>query len=185
MPVLDDPRRERFAQLLAKGVVGRDAYTMAGFRPNSGNYVRMKRMPEVEARVAEITGLAAESVGITIADVFAELGKIAFSDMRDMFTSTGQVKRIEDLDDDTASALSSIEVVTKRVAGGGPDEVEHVAKFKMHDKLGALEKIGKHLGMFVDKVALTDSAGKDIEMSDIELARILAFQLTKASKQAE
>ena len=45
------------------------------------------------------------------------------------------------MDDDTAAAVSEVSLTAQGV------------KIKMADKLGALEKMGKHLGMFSDKDA--------------------------------
>ena len=51
----------------------------------------------------------------------------------------------EQLDDDTAAAVSEISQTAQGI------------KIKMHDKKGALVDIGKHLGMFVERVNATVS----------------------------
>ena len=94
-----------------------------------------------------------ERTEITQDMVLRELAKIGFSDLRRMF-SNGNLIAIDALDDDTAACLSSIEVVTKNVPGGETGEVEHVAKIKVWDKQAALVNIGRHLGMFTDKVVM-------------------------------
>lgn len=182
MPVLANARHERFAQELAKGKPVTTAYELAGYKANKGNCFRLKENESVEARVREILGAAAKRTEITQARVLEELGKIGFSDIRKLFSDTGALKRVEDLDDDAAACLSSIEVVTKRVPGGGDSEVEHVAKLKLWDKRAALVDIGKHLGMFKEIHEHTGKDGGPIEMADTELARLMVFHLTKASK---
>ena len=47
----------------------------------------------------------------------------------------------DELDDDTAAAIAEI---SQNATGG--------VKLKMHDKKGALVDLGKHLGMFTEKV---------------------------------
>jgi phage terminase small subunit len=185
MPIIANAQRERFAQELAKGASQTDAQVAAGFAYNTGNATRLANRPEVKARVQELLTAGAERAEITVERVLAELAKIGFSDIRKLFTDRGSLKRVEDLDDDAAACLSSIEVVTKHVPGGDEGEVEHVAKIKLWDKRAALVDLGKHLGMFVDKLALTDSAGNDVDMGDTDLARLIVFQLTKAAKQGE
>jgi hypothetical protein len=59
MPVLANNRRELFANLLAQGFTAVDAYAKAGFKRHDGNASMLSRRPEIEARVAEIRGLAA------------------------------------------------------------------------------------------------------------------------------
>ena len=70
------------------------------------------------------------------------------------------------VDDDTAACLSSVEVVTKR-GQGESNEVEQVTKVKLWDKQAALVNIGRHLGMFKDRIDLTGEIG----MRPVELAR--------------
>lgn len=161
MPILKNARHERFAQELAKGKSATEAYVLAGYEANEGNAGRLNRNEQVQARVSEILGRAAEKAEITQEMVLRELGKLGFSDIRkavkwkahvsDMevdeetdearMSVTNQVQIIdsEDIDDDTAAAISEISQTDR----GG-------LKIKFHDKRAALVDIGKHLGMFKD-----------------------------------
>lgn len=179
---LANARHERFAQELAKGSTADAAYELAGFKANRGNASTLKANQNIQDRVVELQVAAGERVEITQARVLAELGRIGFSDIRKLFTENGSLRRVEDLDDEAAACLSSIEVVTKRVPGG-EDEVEHVAKLKLWDKRAALVDIGKHLGMFTEKVEHTGKDGGPIEIADPDLARLIVFHLTKASRE--
>lgn len=183
VPILTDPREERFAQERAKGVTQIKAFTLAGFPPDDGHASRLNSKPEVKARIAELLERAAKRVEITQAMVLAELAKIGFSDIRKLFTPGGNLLPIHDLDDDTAACLSSIEVVTRKAPGGEEAEVEHVAKIKLWDKKGALVDIGKHLGMF--KEGLPDPTQVNVNIGDSELARLIVFQLQKAAKAGD
>lgn len=110
------------------------------------------KKPEIAQAVEDAQSERSKRTEITSDMVLRELGKIGFSDIRKVFTPGGHLMRVEDLDDDAAAALSSVEVVTRKVPGGDSDEVEHVAKIKLWDKRAALVDIGKHLGMFTDKI---------------------------------
>jgi phage terminase small subunit len=182
MTVLANARHERFAQELAKGASQTDAYVAAGYKDDRGAASRLSAKVSIQERLAEILGKAAERVEITQAMVLAELGKIGFSDIRKLFTSGGALKRVEDLDDDAAACLSSIEVVTRKVPGGEDAEVEYTAKVKLWDKRAALVDIGKHLGMF--KEAQAEPPQVNVVIGDSDLARLIVFQLTKASKES-
>jgi phage terminase small subunit len=179
---LANARHERFAQERAKGAPASTAYVTAGFLQNDSNAARLNGNEQVKARVAEILGRVAERAEITQARVLEELGRIGFGDIRKLFTENGSLKRVEDLDDDAAACLSSIEVVTKRVPGGEENEVEHTAKIKLWDKRAALVDIGKHLGMFKERVEHSGVDGAPIEISDREAAQRIAFLLSKGSK---
>lgn len=180
---LDNARHERFAQELAKGASQVEAYRLAGYAPIEANASRLIRNDKVATRVAELKLAAAERTEITKARVLEELGKIGFSDIRKMFTNGG-LQRIEDLDDDAAACLSSVEVITRRVPGCDRDdpEYENVSKIKLWDKRAALVDIGKHFGMFTEKHEHTGKDGGPIEIADTDLARLIVFQLTKASR---
>jgi hypothetical protein len=54
MPVLKNPRHERFVQLLASGKTVTDAYEEAGYRRNDGNGPALARTEEINGRVTEI-----------------------------------------------------------------------------------------------------------------------------------
>lgn len=184
MPVLVNPRYERFAQEIFNGKLSQvEAFAAAGFKPNESHACRLAARSEVKARVAELLAASAEKAEITQAMVLAELAKIGFSDIRKLFGPGGQLKRVEDLDDDSAACLSSIEVVTKKVPGSDDNEVEHVAKLKLWDKRAALVDIGKHLGMFKEVVEHTGKDGGPIEIGDSDLARLTVFLLSKEAKK--
>ena len=74
----------------------------------------------------------------------------------------------EEISDDLAASISEVSLTQTGV------------KIKMYDKLAALDKIGKHLGMFVDKHEITGKDGGPIEtvdysgLSDAALAELMA-----------
>ncbi len=58
MPVLSNPRHERFAQELAKGATNDQAYVAAGYAANRGNACSLKAKQHIQKRVAEIQSLS-------------------------------------------------------------------------------------------------------------------------------
>ncbi len=125
---------------------------------------RMLSNVKIAAAVAEAQACRADRTEITVDRVLRELSRVGMSDVRKLFTADGALRSIQDLDDDTAAALASVEVVTKRLPGNGddPPEVEYVHKMKFWDKNSALEKIGKHLGMFIERHEHTGAGGGPI-----------------------
>jgi hypothetical protein len=73
MPILSNPRHERFAQELANGKTATEAYQSAGFKPNRGNASTLKANQSILARVGEIQGEAAKQVELTRAEVLKML----------------------------------------------------------------------------------------------------------------
>lgn len=73
MPVLKNPRHERFAQELAKGKSATEAYGLAGYKPDDGNAARLTGKDSLKARVAEIMGKGAEKAAVTIHSIAVQL----------------------------------------------------------------------------------------------------------------
>lgn len=102
--------------------------------------------------------------------VIKELAKIAFLDIRKLYTENGQLKNVADIDDDTAGAISSLETLEEYDGYG--DEREKIGdtqKVKLLDKTKALELLGRHLGIFNDKldVNVKEKEEKKNAISDI------------------
>lgn len=142
----------------------------------------------------------AERTDITADRVLKELAKIGFADIRKavkwqsamiteednpdggdiaviktVVTNTVQMVASEELDDETAAAIAE---VSQNATGG--------VKIKLHDKRAALVDIGRHLGMFKDRVEHTGKDGGPIEMrevSDLDRAKAMAFLASKAKRE--
>ena len=77
MPILKNPKHERFAQALAKGEPASAAYVLAGYVANDGNAIRLKGNERISARVEEILGKAAQRTEVTVASITDRLLRIA------------------------------------------------------------------------------------------------------------
>jgi phage terminase small subunit len=107
--------------------------------------------PEIQQALTAAMQDRAERTQVTQDMVIAELAKIGFSDLRKVMTDAGALIPVQEWEDDMAGAISSVEIV--RRPNGERDEndrpiIEDVVKLRVWDKLNALEKLGKHLGMF-------------------------------------
>jgi len=169
MPALKNPKHERFAQEVAKGVSGAKAWIAAGYDTNakaaavSAN--RMLKQPRIAARVDELlerkaeievkaTERAIEKTGITKAAVLEELAKIGFANMADFIQTQEDGSAFVDLSKLTRDQAAAIGEITSEVymEGSGEDaKAVKRTKFKLLDKKAALVDIGKHLGMFIDR----------------------------------
>ena len=69
MPILKNPKHERFSQELAKGKSAAEAYVNAGYEYNNGNCIRLKGNESVKSRVEELQKRASASVDITVANL--------------------------------------------------------------------------------------------------------------------
>jgi phage terminase small subunit len=172
MPVLANPKHERFAQSLAEGMTARASYVEAGYVDNLGNAWRLKHLPDVVARVEEILGRAAKRAEVSVETVLRELALIGFANMADymrMGEDGDPYLDFSELSRDQAAALAEVSVEDfKEGRGENARDVRRV-KFKLADKRGALVDIGRFLGMFKDKVEHSGLIGITISSDDAAL----------------
>lgn len=177
MPILPKAGHERFAQGIAQGLSASAAYVAAGYSKNDGNAARLNGNEKVRARVEELLTAGAEKAGVTIQRIVDELAKVGFANMGDYLhaTSGGDPFFVYDqLTDEQKAALAEVTVEDFKEGRGEDARDVRRVKFKLYDKLGALEKLGKHLGMFKDKVELTGKDGKDLP---VPVSPVTIFQL--------
>lgn len=107
-----------------------------------------------------------ERTQVTQDKVIQELAKIAFADIRELYSDTGSLKNIKCLEDNIAGAISSIETF-EEYEGRGEDReyIGDTKKVKLLDKTKALELLGKHLGIFTDKLELEQSKPFEVNIS--------------------
>lgn len=159
----------------------RRAYDGKGGSPNS-LYVTACRLldnPKVALRIAVLQSVAAERAVVSKQRVLAELAAVAFGNLADVAPWDEQGPHIipsKDLPPGKLAIVQSMKAKREREwRGRGEDaepwEVEHI-EVKLNDKLRALEMLGKHLGMFVERIELTDALKREAArfgLSEVEL----------------
>lgn len=117
-----------------------------------------------------------EKTEITQKKIIQELAKIALFNIKDIYNENGTLKKVTELDDDTAKAISGVKILQKAGAmkislSKTNDEIplEHIpeqtVEFKTNDKTKALELLGKHLGMFKENVNLTQDKPFEVNIN--------------------
>lgn len=150
MPILSDPRHERFAQNLAAGMKQGEAYEKAGYKANRGNAARLNADESIRQRLAEImkaretfiqdvSAVAVEKAGLTKAWVLDTLRQ-----------NIDRAMTAEPVRDSEGNAIG-----------------DYTYQGSVANR--ALELIGKELGMFVDRKEVGgpgDFTG--MELNDLE-----------------
>ncbi|SDH08274.1 terminase small subunit [Pelagibacterium luteolum] len=172
MPALSNAKHEAFAQGMAQGMSASEAYVAAGYKESRSAASRLSTNVNIEARIAELIEQGAEKAQTSIERVLAEMSRLGFSDVRKAFTPGGALLPPSEWDEEFAAAVAGIEVVTRPT--GERDEkdrpiIEHIHKIKLWDKNSALDKIAKHLGMFVDRIEHSGSVSVTIDRDDAKL----------------
>lgn len=102
--------------------------------------------PRLRARVDELLAKRAARTGVNQDRVIRELARIAFLDPTEL-ANINEGTILDNTTEDDRAALASVKVKS------GEDFTEREIRFA--DKLKALELLGKHLGMYTDKVDIT------------------------------
>lgn len=136
-----------------KDLNGARAAIRAGYSPKSAQEQSSRLLSniKVKAVLQEAIKAREQRVEMTADRVLLELRRLAFFDIRKIFKDDGTLKRVIDLDDDTAAAIMSVEMVEIGTDG----QLSISKKFKASDKKGALELAMRHMGMLNDKLQLT------------------------------
>lgn len=115
--------------------------------------------------------------------VLREMARIAFSDTRKLFNDDGTPKDFMKLDPDTRAAILSMDLETQ----GESKNWKTVTKYRMMDKLKALDQLAKHLQLYPNEKASESNTGNEeiADMSENEKARRIAHMLHRAVQKKE
>jgi len=198
MPILKNPRRERFCSLYVLGETAGNAaasYTAAGYHatpPNvRKNAEELLKTPAVSARVAELqadlacivataTGLTVEKLAITKENVLTEMANIGFSNVFDYVRHDEHGNLVVDLarvSRDQAAGLIAVRFVDRVNAKG---ERTREVSIRLGDKHGALVSLGKHLGLFV---AQENAAPAVDPAAEAEMERRIAIAIREIAEE--
>lgn len=141
-------KQKAFVQEYLIDLNATQAAIRAGYSAKTANRIANENLskPDIQTAIQKAMDKRAQRTEITADRVLQELAKIGFANMAD-YTVWGPngvaLKDSTQLTMDQTAAISEVsETITE--AGGS-------IRFKLHNKIAALERIGKHLGMFDDR----------------------------------
>lgn len=142
-------KQKRFIEEYLIDLNATQAAIRAGYSPDTANEQgsRLLANVSISSQVSKAMAERSKRTGVNADRVVMELAKIAFVNADDVIDAETATVKPNAARDDTA-AIQSVKVKTF-----GEDGLER--EIKMADKLKALELLGKHLGMFKDKVELS------------------------------
>lgn len=122
----------------------------AGYSVNTANEQGSQNLAKlsIQQAIAERMAERSKRTGVNQDRVVLELAKIAFVKMTDIVDSNGKIK--DTATDDDLSCIESVKYKHSDTDTGYSVERE----VKISPKLKALELLGKHLGMWNDKIDL-------------------------------
>lgn len=172
-------KQELFCKEYLVDLNATQAYKRAGYSVKSDNIAaveasKLLRNPKVEARIKELMDKRSQRTEVTADKVLAELAAIAFAKGTDFakvvdepIISNGMY--VVDPDTGKVKTYKSVEVIAtdklpeeKKKAIAGIKEGKYGVEVATCDKVKALELLGRHLGMFKDKVEVSGGANAEI-----------------------
>ena len=141
-------KQQRFVDEYLIDLNATQAAIRAGYSVKTANEQGSQNLAKLSIQTAIAEKMAARSrrTGVNQDRVVLELAKVAFVKMTDVVDSNGRIR--EDASDDDLSCIESIKYKESDNEFGGSVERE----VKIGSKLKALELLGKHLGMWNDKL---------------------------------
>lgn len=147
-------KQQRFCDEYLIDLNATQAAIRAGYKANKKNtfevigYQLLQKTSVLE-KIQQEMAKRSKRTGINQDRVIQELARIAFVNASDVIDPEDASVRLNATEDDLA-CIQSVKVKTMDGEKGSSIERE----VKLNDKMKALELLGKHLGMFKDKVEL-------------------------------
>lgn len=159
--------QERFVICYSKCFDKRLAYIRAGGSPNGAAQaaVNLLKKDSIKKLIDEIDAERAERLKVTPERIIAELAKMAHVNMDDFTVIQADGSIITDFSGVDRDQMAGVqEVIVETYMEGKGDDAREVKKvrFKLADKKGALELLGKTQRLFVDRQELTGPDGKPL-----------------------
>ena len=168
-------RHEKFIDIAIATGNNSEAARQCGYKtprePDSKYYRRS---------LAERRAQYKEQYAVTPENVIKGHAQIAFADIRNIMDDDGKLLPLNELDDETAAAVSGVEVTEL----GRSEGFAEIHKYKTYDKQKALDALSRNLGLFEkDNAQANAGTGAVAEMTKNEVARRLAFYLQETMRK--
>lgn len=143
-------QQEIFCQQYVKCLSGNDAAIAAGYSKRSARYKASKllTLPHIMARVKELHTEIAKRNNIDADAIVKELIKLGFYNVSDFIDDKNGIEKLKQMDRDKTAPVVGIKVTETSTGTGKRKKTTVTTEVKLADKKGALELLGRHLGIF-------------------------------------
>lgn len=141
-------KQKRFVEEYLIDLNATQAAIRAGYSPDTAGSIGAENLkkPEIKSRIDKAMAERSKRTGINQDRVLQELARIGFAKITDVVDpDTAEIR--PDASDDDLACIQSIKIK--------PNEFGTEREVKLYDKKSALVDLGKHLGLFKDKLELT------------------------------
>lgn len=159
-------KQKRFVEEYLIDLNATQAAIRAGYSPETAYSIGSENLkkPEIRACIEKAMAERSKRTGVNQDRIIMELAKIGFLNPKDLVNFDEATVKEEAAEEDLA-AIASVRVKSFPTKDGEGIERE----IKMYDKPKALELLGRHLGMFKDKVEVSGLEEEKKKLDDILL----------------
>lgn len=152
-------KQKRFIEEYLVDLNATQAAIRAGYSPETAKEIGCENLtkPNIKNEIDKAIAERSRRTGINQDRVLREIAKIAFVNPSDVI-NFNQATVKENASDDDLAVISGVKIKSIPTDDGDIQERE----VKLYDKLKALDMLGKHLGMFTDKIELKGDMGVKI-----------------------
>lgn len=158
-------KQERFIDEYLKDYNATQAAIRAGYSKKTAKQIGEENLskPDIKTEIDKRKAEIAKRNGVTQDEIIQELKRIGFAKITDFVSYRTEQTKIG-VDKDTGEPIIDYDTVidmkdSDTIDGSVVSEIgrgkDGSFKFKLHNKVAALEKLGKHIGMFSDKLDVT------------------------------
>lgn len=146
------PKQQRFVEEYLVDLNATQAAIRAGYSPKTAKDIGCENLakPNIKSYIDRAIAIRSRRTGVNQDRIINELAKIAFVNPTDVINMDEATISGDSSREDTAT-IASVKVKVIPTEDGDITERE----VKMYDKIKALELLGKHMGMFKDKVEVS------------------------------
>jgi phage terminase small subunit len=139
-------KQKRFCEEYVVDLNATQAAIRAGYSEKTANEQGSQNLAKlsVQEYIKELQQQLSEKTGITAERVLQELADIGFHNIKDFINGGNSVLELKTIDKRKTAAVASIKTTIR----GSVEGPETTTEIKLHNKIAALELIGKHIGLF-------------------------------------
>lgn len=176
------PKQALFVAEYLKDLNATQAAIRAGFSEKTAKQQASRLLSNVnlQGEIERRKAVQLEDAGLSATRVLEEYRRVAFANILDFHDERGNIRPVTQWTRDMGAAVAGLETIIKN-AKAGDGVTDEVLKLKLADKLKALQDLGKHFGLLVDRVQISG----DLELVSTRLAEARRKLAEKKAKTNE
>lgn len=143
-------KQERFCREYVIDLNATQAAIRAGYSEKTAGQQgeqHLKKL-EIQNRIAELKADIGKRLEITADMVVSELWALGKYSIKDFVKDDNNIKQLSEMERETLIPVVGIKVTERTTSGEWGSETVVTTDLKLSDKISALEKVGKHIGIF-------------------------------------